>query len=197
VDRDGWLQHSEVGSPAGSRRGGSGDRRGSVRRPGTPGRTSGGTWAASPAATPAAAPAPSSAPPYQTTGRGSMDRWTRKPVQRDGERGRERWRTGAMGGGGRILSSSGCRPPPTRGAPSPALRVRRPCLRFDSSGGRPTRQEQQSISNFISLRRRATAMGGLGPTCQTFTGRALFPRGPTRSVPYTGRRRRRDHCCCG
>jgi hypothetical protein len=47
------------------------------------------------------------------------------------EGGRERrtdgrWcRTGAMGGGGRIRSSSGCRPPSTRGAPSPNPRLRR------------------------------------------------------------------------
>jgi hypothetical protein len=41
-------------------------------------------------------------------------------------------RTGAMGGGGRIQSSSGCRPPPTRGAPSPSPRLRRrPWLRLD------------------------------------------------------------------
>jgi hypothetical protein len=42
-----------------------------------------------------------------------------------------RWcRTTTMGGGDRSRSRSWCRPPPTRGAPSPAPR-RRPCLRSD------------------------------------------------------------------
>jgi hypothetical protein len=65
--------------------------------------------------------------------------------------GRKGWegrrRTGAMGGGGRSRSSSGCHPPPTRGAPSPALRPFVP-IRFveDFSGGRP---DKTSISNFI------------------------------------------------
>uniref|UniRef100_K3YET4 Malectin-like domain-containing protein n=1 Tax=Setaria italica TaxID=4555 RepID=K3YET4_SETIT len=40
-----------------------------------------------------------------------------------------------MGGGGRIRSSFGCRPPPTRGAPSLAPCLRQPWLRLDSAGG--------------------------------------------------------------
>ena len=71
----------------------------------------------------------------------SIDRPTKEAIGAgSGRKGSGGWwrRTGAMGGGGRSRSSSGCRPPPRRGAPCPALRLRRrPCLRFDLSGGRP------------------------------------------------------------
>ena len=87
------------------------------------------------------------APSEQGAGGGSIDRST-KEMMRAGS-GRKGWegrrRTGAMGGGGRSRSSSGCHPPPTRGAPSPALRLRRPFVE-DFSGGRP---DKTSISNFI------------------------------------------------
>ena len=105
------------------------------------------------------------APSEQGAGGGSIDRST-KEMMRAGS-GRKGWegrrRTGAMGGGGRSRSSSGCHPPPTRGAPSPALRLRRPFvpIRFveDFSGGRP---DKTSISNFISRPTRPLKGNGHG-----------------------------------